>query len=98
MRFLKLLAFLAAWAGPSHIYSQGTAGSGKPPSPGAASAASRPSTDTLDRTRIHGEYGDGNFEIVVQILEEFRAKHRDFRPADSLFVAKYLGVVQSVHT
>lgn len=93
MRFLKILIVFAAWVGPLNIHSQAAAGSGQPASPGAApDLAGRPS-DTLDRARIHGEYGDGNFEIVTQILEEFRSKHRSFRTMDSLFVAKYLGVV-----
>ncbi|HKP96765.1 MAG TPA: hypothetical protein VJ385_13490 [Fibrobacteria bacterium] len=59
----------------------------------AAAAAKAPAMDTLDQKRIHAEYGDGNFETVVQILEDFRAKHDRYRPADSLLVAKYLGVV-----
>lgn len=49
--------------------------------------------DTLDRTRIHAEYGDGNFETVLKLLEDYRTQHKEFRPLDSLFVAKYLGVV-----
>lgn len=49
--------------------------------------------DTVDQQRIHAEYGDGNFEIVVQLLEEFRSKHERYRHSDSVFIAKYLGVV-----
>ena len=54
---------------------------------GAASA------DTLERTRIDTEYGEGNFEVVIQLLEEYRTGHKAIPASDSLFIAKYLGVV-----
>ncbi|MDB5048099.1 MAG: hypothetical protein JWO30_1170 [Fibrobacteres bacterium] len=63
------------------------------PAAAPAAAAKAVAADTVDQKRIHSEYGDGNFEIVVQILEDFRAKHDQYRPIDSLIVAKYLGVV-----
>lgn len=67
-----------------------------------ASAATAPSiagkaTDTVDQKKVHAEYGDGNFETVVQILEEYRARHDHYRPADSVVVAKYLGVVYAAN-
>jgi hypothetical protein len=68
----------------------------KEPQPAAisqpSSAKSAPA-DTVDRVKVHAEYGDGNFENVVQILEDFRARHDKYRPVDSVFIAKYLGVV-----
>lgn len=53
--------------------------------------------DTVDQKRVHAEYGDGNFESVVQILEDYRARHDRYRPADSVVVAKYLGVVYAAN-
>lgn len=61
--------------------------------PAAPAARKANPSDTLDIKRVHAEYGDGNFETVVQILEDFRAKHDHYRLRDSVLVAKYLGVV-----
>ncbi|GEM_PF-3484875 len=49
--------------------------------------------DTVDQNRVHSEYGDGNFETVVQILEDYRSRHEHYRTADSVLIAKYLGVI-----
>lgn len=66
--------------------------------PTAASAASKAvPADTVDQKRVHSEYGDGNFETVTQILEDYRAKHEHYRVADSVFIAKYLGVVYAAN-
>lgn len=82
---LKVLLIVPALIlGPGRAYAQ-------PDLPGKPEAAAGP--DTLDRARIHAEYGDGNFETVIQALEDFRSSHKDFRAGDSLFVAKYLGVI-----
>jgi hypothetical protein len=51
------------------------------------------SADTLDLKKVQAEYADGNFETVVQILEDYRSKHKDFRIRDSVLIAKYLGVI-----
>jgi hypothetical protein len=77
MRFLPLAAALALFLGPRTVFCETQAAP----------------SDTLQRASIHAEYGDGNFETVIKMLEEYRTQHRDFRPQDSLFVAKYLGVV-----
>jgi hypothetical protein len=63
-----------------------------PSKPAAKAAAAAPS-DTVDRMKIHSEYGDGNFETVVQILEDFRSRHEHYRTTDSVLIAKYLGVI-----
>lgn len=55
--------------------------------------ASSSAPDTIDRKKVHAEYGDGNFETVVKILEDYRARHAVYRSADSVFMAKYLGVI-----
>lgn len=88
MRILLLSVFSAALLWPGRAFSQ--------PAPAAdapEAATGKAAPDTLDRSRIHAEYGDGNFETVTQLLEDYRSKHKDFRPGDSLFIAKYLGVV-----
>jgi hypothetical protein len=61
--------------------------------PSAVAVPKTVSTDTLDRKKVHSEYGDGNFETVVQVLETYRANHDRFRKGDSVFIAKYLGVI-----
>ena len=61
--------------------------------PAAIAAPKSASADTVDRNKVHSEYGDGNFESVVQILESFRSNHTQFRKGDSVFIAKYLGVI-----
>lgn len=81
MRILPLAAALALFMSPRTALSK------------THEASAAPAADSLEKVRIHAEYGDGNFEIVIQILEEYRARHKDFPRADSLFLAKYLGVV-----
>jgi hypothetical protein len=63
----------------------------------AADAPTAAAADTVDQKRIHAEYGDGNFETVVQILEDYRARHDRYRAADSVVVAKYLGVIYAAN-
>jgi hypothetical protein len=65
----------------------------KPATASNTVAAAIAASDTLDRKRVHAEYGDGNFETVVQILEDYRSRHEHYRTGDSVFIAKYLGVV-----
>lgn len=88
MRFLPFAAALSLFLGLRPAFSEaGEAVAAKLP-PGAGNPF-----DTLARVRIHAEYGEGNFEIVIQALEDHRARNREFRRSDSLFLAKYLGVV-----
>lgn len=65
----------------------------KPTKPTAAPVGGPSAADTIDRKKVHAEYGDGNFETVVQILEDYRARHNAYRSTDSVFIAKYLGVI-----
>jgi hypothetical protein len=53
--------------------------------------------DTLDAKAVHSEYAEGNFESVTQMLEGFRTGHGEYRRADSLLLARYLGVVYASH-
>jgi len=62
-----------------------------PPAPAAPAAVKI--KDTLDRKKVQEEYSEGNFENVIQLLEQYRSRHARFRSSDSLFMAKYLGVV-----
>ena len=80
MRYTTALALLAILTLPFRPY----AGEPSPPAPPA---------DTLDQKKVHAEYGDGNFETAVQILEGYRAQHSRYRVADSVYIAKYLGVI-----
>ncbi|MDB5106291.1 MAG: hypothetical protein JWP91_3980 [Fibrobacteres bacterium] len=90
------LPLLLALAIPPCLHA-GAAASAPSAAPAAKSApATAPASaasDTVDQKRVHAEYGDGNFETVVQILEDYRSRHEHYRPVDSVFIAKYLGVV-----
>lgn len=92
IRNLALVLALVLVLAPPSLHAQAiTASPDTGSAPGAEGAA--PAVDSLDRARVHAEYGDGNFETVIRLLEDFR-KIRDSYPAsDSFFVAKYLGVV-----
>lgn len=61
--------------------------------PASKAASEASAADTVDRKKVHTEYGEGNFETVVQLLEDFRARHDSYRTSDSVFIAKYLGVI-----
>ncbi|HLP40369.1 MAG TPA: hypothetical protein VK465_02575 [Fibrobacteria bacterium] len=89
---MHLHAFLVCCACGLFLAPAPASAQSSPPEEPAA-APSVPARDSLDRSRIHAEYGDGNFEIVIQVLEEFRGTHKDIARVDSLFMAKYLGVV-----
>jgi hypothetical protein len=94
------IPFRRACAAPSDgKTAPSTAPASPSPSGPAPSAAPVPaaSGDTVDRKRVHAEYGDGNFETVVQILEDYRARHDRYRAADSVVIAKYLGVVYAAN-
>ena len=91
MRLPLLLASVAACAAlflPAH-----SAEGSRPPAAGPKPVPA----DTVNQKRVHAEYGDGNFETVVQILEDYRAAHDHYRPADSAVIAKYLGVVYAAN-
>ncbi len=66
---------------------------GSPPQASKTTNTTKASADTLDIKRVQAEYGDGNFETVVQILEDFRTKQKNSSPRDSVLGAKFLGVV-----
>lgn len=67
------------------------------PAAGAQTARPASPSDTVDQRQVHSEYGDGNFETVLQVLEDFRARHDHYRAADSVVIAKYLGVVYAAN-
>src|SRR6478736_10089091 len=104
MRHSFSLAFFAAYAACSQFV---LASDAKPVAreaaradAGAAAAKAGPSpgpADTVDQKRVHAEYGDGNFDAVVQILEDYRARHGSYRAVDSVIIAKYLGVVYAAN-
>lgn len=49
--------------------------------------------DTLNLQQIRSQYSDGNLDSVVLFIDSFRAKHTRYSLRDSVFIAKYLGVV-----
>jgi hypothetical protein len=96
------LPVLIALALPIWVFAQAAAPAKASPANSAkSSAAAVPKSetasagpaDTVDQKKIHSEYGDGNFETVVQILEDYRSRHDRYRTSDSVFIAKYLGVI-----
>jgi hypothetical protein len=95
MRTPSILVFsAAAWALPLMVQAAPA------PSAPAAQETQAPAPkgpDTVDVKRVHAEYGDGNFETVVQILEDYRARHDHYRVADSVVIAKYLGVIYAAN-
>lgn len=100
MRIHPLLAIVALLAGPFRLLTPAVESKAAPAVESAKDggavpkpAAAQSRKDTLDRAKVHAEYGDGNFENVIRLLEDFRTQHKDFRRVDSFFVAKYLGVV-----
>jgi hypothetical protein len=86
----------AAEPGPAPATAAAAAAAADPATAPAA-ARNAPANDTVDQKRVHSEYGDGNFETVLQILEDFRSAHERYRAADSVVVAKYLGVVYAAN-
>jgi opacity protein-like surface antigen len=106
MRHIPILAICAVGL----VVQSALAADARQPAPQAKSAAGnangsavpavRPppsAADTVDQKRVHSEYGDGDFETVVQILEDYRARHDHFRVTDSVVIAKYLGVIYAAN-
>jgi hypothetical protein len=91
MRPIRNLAKLLTLAAMPLLATEAAADAVSAPAPEPVAAATP--MDSLDRARVHAEYGDGNFEIVIQLLEDFRKSRRSYPASDSFFVAKYLGVV-----
>jgi hypothetical protein len=97
LRLLPFLLFCVAGIRPAPA-AEPPAASAPASAPAAAQSAQAPAApDTVDQKRVHSEYGDGNFETVSQILEDFRARHDRYRVADSVVVAKYLGVIYAAN-
>jgi len=67
----------------------------------AKSAADKKSTagkaDVLDQKKIHGDYNDGNFELVLTSLEGYMSRNKTYSRSDSVFIAKHLAVVYSAN-
>jgi hypothetical protein len=60
-------------------------------------ATPKPSVNALDQKRIHSEYNEGNFELVLKTLEAFMAQNKSTSNSDSVFIAKHLAVVYSAN-
>jgi hypothetical protein len=61
--------------------------------PGAGSCAAT----TLDQKKIHSQYNEGDFEVVIKAIEGFRKANKTYSREDSLFIAKHLAVVYSAN-
>lgn len=59
----------------------------------AVSSWSKPIQNSLDQKKVHEIYNEGDFEVVITILEDFMARNPAFSFSDSIFVAKHLAVV-----
>ncbi len=47
----------------------------------------------LDQAKMHAEYSDGNFEVVLATLEGLERSQQPYGLEDSVFIAKYLAVI-----
>lgn len=52
---------------------------------------------SLDQTRIHGIYNEGDFDRVVALIDSFTRIHKTYPVADSVFIAKHLAVVYTAN-
>ncbi len=53
--------------------------------------------EVLDQKKIHAEYSEGNFDMVLNALEGFQRRNKTFDRQDSVFIAKHLAVVYSAN-
>jgi hypothetical protein len=60
---------------------------------GLAIAATPEGTGRISQAKIKDTYKDGDFENAISQLEAFRKAHRAYNGDDSVFIAKYLGVM-----
>jgi hypothetical protein len=64
---------------------------------GASAGGASASTPQLDQKKIHEEYQNGNFDVVLSFLEEFQRAHKTYGREDSIFIAKHLAVVYTAN-
>jgi hypothetical protein len=53
--------------------------------------------EVLDQKKIHGDYNEGNFEVVISALEAYLQRNNTYSRGDSVFIAKHLAVVYSAN-
>jgi hypothetical protein len=53
--------------------------------------------EVLDQKKIHGDYNEGNFELVITAIEAFLRRNNAYSRGDSVFIAKHLAVVYSAN-
>jgi hypothetical protein len=53
--------------------------------------------EVLDQKRIHGDYNNGDFDRVTNVLEGFMKRNTRWVHSDSVFIAKHLAVVYSAN-
>jgi hypothetical protein len=85
---LALLAAAPCAAGPSEPNSAPG---------GSSSAAAKPAPDGLDQNKVHYLYNEGEFDMVIAIIEEFTRNNKTYSLEDSNFIAKHLAVVYTAN-
>jgi hypothetical protein len=72
-----------------------------PPAQAAPAGRSAPiaseASENLDHKKLHREYNDGNFEVVLGALEGYQRQHKTYAKEDSIFIAKHLAVIYSAN-
>lgn len=53
--------------------------------------------ESLDQTKIHAVYNNGDFEPVILVLEGFIKRNKTYSHSDSVFIAKHLAVMYSAN-
>lgn len=65
--------------------------------PGMDPAKVQPTINSLDQSRVHDIYNEGDFEKVVAVIDSFTRVNKTFSLEDSIFIAKHLAVVYTAN-
>ena len=52
---------------------------------------------TLDQQKVHNVYREGEFDVVVALIDSFTAANPTYSKDDSVFIAKHLAVIYSAN-
>ena len=67
------------------------------PAPILADGDSAFTQEVLDQTKIRALYNNGDFDLLIDVLEGFMKRNKAFPASDSVFIAKYLAVVYTAN-
>ncbi len=56
-----------------------------------------PITQGLDQKRIHDMYNEGDFDPVLEMLDQFQKQNPRYNHSDSIFIAKHLAVIYTAN-